>query len=152
MRVTARFQALSFFTEEVVLRLLCSNSSVGTQKRFNAPLTCAPNPGQCGTWYSVHYQSTRKLSSPQLQTTFVTFGIRHIQSKCIVTTAICVPVPCHVPTLMHGPGNFKNRIILSQNYSVFNITTINNSLCPPHASYLTKSAPLSRIAHGKQGM
>ena len=43
-------------------------------------------------------------------------------------------------------------LVLSQNYSVFNLTTINNSFCPSYASCLTKSAPLSRTVHFKQGM
>ena len=46
----------------------------------------------------------------------------------------------------------KDRVVLTQNYSVFKITTINNSFCPSYASYLAKSALLSRRVNGKQGM
>jgi len=36
--------------------------------------------------------------------TLVTFHIRRRQVKCIVATAVCVmSLPCHVPTLLHGP-------------------------------------------------
>jgi len=45
---------------------------------------------------------------------------------------------------------FKNRVILSQHESVFNITTNSNSFCPSYASYLAKYAPLSRTVHGNR--
>ena len=43
---------------------------------------------------------------------------------------------------------FKNRVILTQNYSLFKITIINNSFYPSYASYPAKYAPLSKTVHG----
>ena len=45
-----------------------------------------------------------------------------------------------------------NAALMTENYSVFKITTIDNSFCPSYASYLAKSVPLSRTVNGKQGM
>ena len=45
---------------------------------------------------------------------------------------------------------FKKTVILTQNYPVLKITTINNSFCPSYTSYLAKSAPLKVHVSARQ--
>ena len=34
----------------------------------------------------------------------ITFPASVAEAKRILVTAVCVSVPCHIPTLLHGPG------------------------------------------------